>query len=411
MSTLLLALTLQLALADEPVHDKSIHPAVAAREAAAEAAAEAARASRAWPDPVLSVELSNLPVTSLTLSSHPMSGVQLAVRQALPLVGRLRALEARQEVERALAADLGDTHVRAVLHAQASAARTRLARLDALVAVLDDHARRLDQLRQAVRVRYEVGGAGQGELLALDLRRDQLAEDRRDLEAARPGLEAALVAASGGPPSSPTPTPTLQAIPAPPDTAAWRAAARDQSAEARHLTAARDRADADADVARATGRPEPSAWVGYRLRAVQTNDAGVDFVGAGVAVPIPVFSARRTSRLVDAAVARRREDEARFDAWLLRAEADLTDAWSTWSRAAQRAATRQTELIPDARRALEALLSDYRVGRTDFGALVAAEVVVLDLEGEAIRSAAETHLQAARVAELLAVPLDQVTRP
>jgi outer membrane protein TolC len=152
--------------------------------------------------------------------------------------------------------------------------------------------------------------------------------------------------------------------------------------------------------------------VGYRIRTAQsTSDPGVDFVGAGVAVPIPVASARRGSRMVAAATAGQRADEAAFDAWLLQADAQLEDAWAAWTRAADRARARESLLLPDARRTLEALLSDYRVGRTDFGALIAAEVVVLDLERETIVSATETRLQAARVAELLAIPLDEVMSP
>jgi outer membrane protein, heavy metal efflux system len=384
------------------------HPALEVPAARAAEARARARAARSWPDPVLSLEASNLPVDALTLSDHPMSGIQLGLRQALPVVGRLEASARVADAEVPALEAEARVHAPARVAARVRAAWWELVRAEAQARVTRSHLGQLDQLEAAVSARYRVGSGGQGALLAVGLRRARLEQSLADLErdaaAARGALQAAMGVAPG-PLTFPDPLPVR---PPPADPEAWLQRAREGSAEAHRRDAGLARAEALTALARTHTRPEPSAWLGYRLRTIRTpTDAGTDFVGAGVAIPVPTGSLSRRRADLDAATALATGARAEHAAWLRTAEARLRALHATWTRAAERARITADRLLPDARRVLEATLADYRVGRADFARLVDAEEAVLDLQREAIEAAATTGRAAAAVEDLLALPLEE----
>jgi hypothetical protein len=66
-----------------------------------EALEEQEKASVTWKDPVFSVVYSNMPLGDLSLGHHPMSGVELLLKQTFPFPGkndRRRAVAAVQRL-------------------------------------------------------------------------------------------------------------------------------------------------------------------------------------------------------------------------------------------------------------------------------------------------------------------------
>ena len=49
--------------------------------------------ARSWPDPMLAVEVSNVPVDSWVLGDHAMSGLQFKLQQTFPFPGKRRLRE------------------------------------------------------------------------------------------------------------------------------------------------------------------------------------------------------------------------------------------------------------------------------------------------------------------------------
>ncbi|MCO4747796.1 MAG: hypothetical protein KC912_23575, partial [Proteobacteria bacterium] len=84
-------------------------------------------------------------------------------------------------------------------------------------------------------------------------------------------------------------------------------------------------------------------------------------------------------------------------------ERDLVVVEANWTRAFERATLYADVLVPEAIRARDATLADYRVNRAAFADVLEAEVALLDLERVAILSATETQIQAALVRGLLGV--------
>jgi len=388
------------ALAAEAVIASPSLEALAARERALR---ERAAAAGAWPDPVLGVEYSNAPLSSFAIADHPMSGVQLKVQQTLKTPGW--SAQARQVG--ALSADaaaLERDEAALSLSAAVRASWWSLTGSRLLEATTREHVAYVDELLAAALYRYEVGAAGQSVVLRLELLRARLADDLVEYQRSEVELEAALAGALARPPGARFETPAA-VTPAPPPTERdWAALAADSRPVFAVKAARIAAAEAGAELARLDARIDPAIWAGYRVRTVETEtDPGVDLVSVGVGVPIPLGSGRR-ARSEQAA---RLETAAAERAGLAAAEdavaAEMAAVLARWTRAHQKADTYRETLIPAARAARDATLSDYTVGEAGFAALLEAEVVLLDLERTWIAAAVETHLQQARATALVGV--------
>jgi outer membrane protein TolC len=130
------------------------------------------------------------------------------------------------------------------------------------------------------------------------------------------------------------------------------------------------------------------------VRAIDTDD-GTDQVSAGISIPIPWGSAKRSRADRAAQLQAARGGRARLAAELDRIESELEAIHARWTRAAEQAVAYRERLTPAARATLETSFSDYTVGRADFAALFEAEVALLDLERTLLAATVQTHIQAA----------------
>ncbi len=380
------------------------HPSLDALRARADALTEAAGAARLWSDPMLGGELSNLAVTRPWIDSHPMGGIQLKLQQRFPAPGETRARGGVADARIGAA----ETEVALAANALQGEVRERywdLALVRQLREVTRLHLAELDGLLGAVGARYEVGVASQHDLLQLQLRRDRLAERLADFDAREAALLAALNGALARPPETPVGTPAVTAVEGLPADAPGRVAALAQHPELRVLRARAAVARAEADRARAEAAPEPTAWLGYRIRAaIPDRDPGTNFVTAGVSLPLPFASTRRWRAMEGAAEARARAADHAAAGKLERLTAALASAEAAWARAADRAVAYRDALEPAARAALESTLSAYQVDRAGFPDLIRAEIDLLDVQRQRLLSEAEAATWRARILTLLGGP-------
>ena len=393
------------ALAAEAVEANPAIDALANRVAQLDALADVADL---WPDPVLGLEVSNLPVGDWGLGDHMMAGLQFRVQQTIPTPGvtglRREVAEARRDVAEASLAEARLQLARAV-----ETAYWRLALVRRLRVITAEHVEITDQLLGAVRARYETGGAGQHALVRLQVLRDRLIDDVHDFDRQDARLSAALREALHRPPDAEFATPdALDAAPLDSTDAAeavrtWLDAARDARPALAEQRAAEEAAKLEARLARVDARPDLTVWGGYRLRTVDTpTDPGTDLVSLGVAVPLSFFQSTRLGRgRAAAALASAAAPRARQDSVLDGISADLQTAWADWRRAVDKVAAYDEDLIPGARRALDATLADYRVGKAPFESLYEAELQLLELQRARDAAAAETHIQEAVVRALV----------
>jgi cobalt-zinc-cadmium efflux system outer membrane protein len=392
--TPLLLLSLAFAQSPDELADRALaaNPSLEALRLRTQELQQLASVADTWPDPVLGLEVSNLPVDSFALGGHPMSGLQLKATQGIPTPGLTQARE-DLALERVELSEHALAEARLQLEVQVHTLWWRLALVRELEQVTQEHLERTEDLLAAVRARYEVGEAGQSALLRLSLLSDRLEDELGDYRRSEAELLAALSRALSEPTSVDT-APQLSVLEAPEgvDTSARPALAAAEQQVQVHLAAA--------ELARADGRPDLSVWAGYRVRIGDNAMDQVDLASVGLGMPIPLGSRKRAQAQEAAAHSAASGAEATLFALQDQIDRGLDASLARWERAEDKALTYGQELLPQAESVLTTTLSDYQVGRADFASLYDAEVVLLQLERARLMAAAETHLQRAQVAGL-----------
>jgi outer membrane protein TolC len=372
------------------------NPALEARRARTAELAHLASASGTWSDPVLGVSYMNAPVDSFALDEHPMSALQIRAQQTLPPWGWSRMREEVAE-SRTFESEHALAEAESQLRGQVVVLYWKLALSRQLEEVTRDHVARTEELLRAVRARYETGFAGQHEILRLQVLRDRLKDDLEDFTRADRELGAALSRTLSRPADSAFDTPQeiepLNVRGTPSD---WLMLARESRPELRRLAESIRSDEAGAALARIERIPDVTVWMAYRVRQVDTPmDDGTDQVSAGVSVPIPWGSWKRSRAGQAARLEGARGGRARLAAEIDRIESELEAIHARWSRAFQQAVAYRDGLTPAAVGALEASFSDYTVGKADFATLFEAEVELLNLERTERSAAVRTHIERA----------------
>ncbi len=409
LSLLLLAVSAR--AADDPTELAAealeANPSLEAMRARVSELERIAEAAGTWSDPMIGLDYLNTPVDSFELNDAPMSGVQINARQTLPPWGWSRL---REEV-----ADSKTATTRYAVQEAATQLRRevfalffKLTQSRMLESVTQRHLARTDELLRAVRARYETARAGQHELLRLQVLRDRLNDDLADFGRADSELSAALARTLSRPAASRFETfAEIEPVAVQGDPNAWLALARSTRPELMRLVQSIQTEESATKLARVDGRPDVTVWAGYRVREINTaTDSGTDFVSAGISVPIP-WGSRKRSRAESAAHQEAaRGKRAEYRAALDRIDSELTSVHARWSRAFDKAITYRDNLTHAAQAALDASFSNYRVGKADFATLYQAQVDLLNLERTLISAIVQTHIEAAIARATVGGPLD-----
>ncbi len=405
LTALLLPMAAQAQAVDDPDALAQLaverQPSLEALRSGVEALQSAADVARLWTDPTIAAELSNLPVSAPWIDQHAMAGIQLKLQQRFPAPGETKARAAAANAK----VDAAEAQVAVLANSLKGEVRARywdLALVRQLRAITAEHVAELQGFVDVVEARYQVGVASQHDLLQLQLRHDRLAETLPDLDARAVALQAALNGALARNPATAIGTPADSPIDALPADASARAEALDQHPELLALRARAAAERAEADRAQAEVMPDPSVWLGYRIRAPQGNgDPGTNFVTAGLSVPLPAASTRRWRALATAAESRARAAEETADAKAQRMAAQLAGVEARYARSVARAATYRDALETAARAALESTLSAYQVDRAGFSELIRAEIDLLDVRRQRLRAEAVAASARAEVLTLV----------
>jgi cobalt-zinc-cadmium efflux system outer membrane protein len=386
--------------ADDPIGlvDEALaaNPGLEALRARIAELRELAGAAGTWDDPVIAVEYSNVPKDSWSLSDHPMSGVQLRAQQVIrPWSWSRRQKEVADSRTATSRYALAEAEVQLRREVLVSFWKLTLSRM--LEDLTRDHVARTEELLRVVQARYETGLAGQHEILRLGILRDRLRDDLGDFARVERELSAALSRTLSRPPDTEFVTPELlEPKPVSGTVSDWLALARTERPELKRLEESIRTAQVAAEVARVDGIPDVTVWMGYRIRTIDTpQDDGTDQVSAGISVPIPLGSGRRSRAERAAHLHAAHGSRARLTAELDRLEAELTTIHARWVRALEQALDYQQTLTPAARAALETSFAAYAVGRADFSTLYEAEVELLEIERTLRSAAVQTHIRAA----------------
>lgn len=367
-------------------------PLLQARELQVEAMRNTASAAGELPDPQLSGGLVNAPVTgpvAYELNGTEMTMLQVGIDQDIPNLAKRHAQRGLADAETGLAQArlVHASHDAGVEAGQAWIALAYAQRRQALAT------ERLEELRALVPVAQSAVAAGSA-------RPAQTLEIRRALIE----VENALTAIEGDRVEAQAQLSRYTSLPAPVAEGELPPADLDpeflRSTLARNpelvvADAARDRAFAVIDLARADKRPDFGVSVSYGRRDQQFGDL-VSVMGS---VTLPIFAGRRQEPRIAAAEAEAAAAQAERDDQLRALNAQFEADRAAWQSAVQQWQRTRDALLPLARERADLETASYSAGRAGVIDVIAArtelvllELEILDLEASAVAAATRMRL-------------------
>jgi len=337
----------------------------------------------ALPDPIMSLNLLNLPVESLAFNQEPMTGKQIAVKQTFPFWGKL---DTRQTI-----AEKGAEASRAMYQEACNRLiqDVRVAWLDIAFAdrALDITAQNRDLMREYVKIaeqKYAVGRGLQQDVLKAQVELSKLEDKWLTWQRKRATLAARLNRLLNRPAGQPFgPTSPLAFIPL----HTVIDSLREQVKTHRPLLkAARFRVAQSAeriDLARKAYGPDITLFAAYTQRdMLQNGVGGADFVSGGVSFNVPLYFWRKQRKQVEENTLRYEGARQAYLEVENKALFTLESVWESLQEEMQRLELYQTGIIPQASQALNAALTAYQTDKVDFLTLINQQLTLFNFELE-----------------------------
>lgn len=329
----------------------------------------------ALPDLMVTIGAMAVPVTSFDLDREPMTQFPVMVQQHFPFPGKQAAATAVARADSAVAGG-GRSLVETALVAAAVRAYYALADARTAVEVWRARVALADQAIAVSQVRYETGAAPQTDLLRARLRRAELDEEQRRLDAAVAAAGARLDALRAGPDEqvltpllvSTAAVPGLRGDTVPPDTALIRQLAA-RSPVLRTAEAELESAERTARVFAIAGRPDFTVGVqgGARFGGREP------FLTALLGISVPLYAGRKQGPAAEAARLDAEAADQRYDDLAVRLDAEVQAAAADLEALRRRILQTADEIVPLAEAASASALQRYRVGAIEFSAVLDAQ--------------------------------------
>lgn len=323
---------------------------------------------KAFPDPLLSIGLVNMPFSPVKFNATPMTGLQFTATQVIPWPTKLslagRVAGSRVKV---FAQSLKEARLR--LGAMVRATALVLAFIDAEELITKQHGKLLDGLIKVADVRYRVNTGLLQDLLKAKLARSRIVDRLQKIARRREAVEARLNALLGRRTTAKVPKikiPTgkklqhtitqlvVLAARNRPLLAKWRKRIRVEQLRRK--------------LAKTGYLPDFGVSFTYRYRQDNGMDPvnGMDFWSIGLAIRIPLWSIPRTRariREAEAGIARERQG---LRSALLKVARDVRTARDAIRRLEARLRIYTKRILPQARQVLQASLMAYTTGKVSF---------------------------------------------
>lgn len=367
-----------LSLHDLLLEMRANNPRLRTSDLDAEALSTRADQVSALPDPT--VMLSWQPYAILT--ARGSQRIQLRAEQMFPFPGKLglqgEIADRSAEVARSQAQTL-----RLDLELRVKQAYYELYRIRRLRELVDTFQATLADFEEAARTHYEVGTGAQQAILKAQLEKNSLTQMRLDLDEkgrtasemlarllnrdSSAGLEAAIRLERPSPPDS--------------NEAALLQMALRRRPELAALDAEEERADAQIALARKSYWPDFGLNVTYFDIAssdVIPSANGRDALAVGASIKVPLQRGRLGAHLDEARI-RRSQVDAKRETLETEFRTEIADLLSQMRQQEDQMDLYLQTLIPQAEVTLQATISDYTTGRTDFLNLLDAERMLFSL--------------------------------
>ncbi len=361
----------------------SANPGLAAIGARAQALAEIPEQSNTLPDPVLSINLANLPLDSFSFTQEGMTQLQVGITQALPYPGKLalRSEAALHEVGAAVA-DVAEKRLQLVRDIKT--VWWNIFYLDRALEVIAQNQILLAQFVNVAEVRYTVGRGLQQDILLAHLELSTLSDSALRAENMRKNEVNRLNVLMDRPARQEVQLPLSveEALPLLNSPEALQQQAETirpkLKAQSERLSAARSRVD----LAKKEYAPNFKVGAVYGLRSGRDPDGGrrADLGSIMFSMNLPLYTGSKQDRSVDQRNAERLQQQYQLHDQRNQVISQVEQAMTDYHYSRERTVLFQREIIPQARQTVDAMLAGYQVGKVDFLDLVRSQTTLYNYE-------------------------------
>lgn len=357
------------------------NPELRAAAKEAEAANLRVRPAGALEDPMLEAGLLNVPNQSWSLRREDMTEKMLGISQKLPYPGKraLREQVAAKEAE-TLGFGLRETTNRIVRDVKL--AYFDLALTDETIRLLQDNRLILEQFLRIAESRYAIGQAAQADVLRAQTQLGRMTEELLRMERERPVMQAELARLLGRRGNA---LPIAVELPRLGDAAFDLAALQETALRERPqllgLQSAIERSAKTLELARKETQPDFDLRFSYSQR--DRDLAGMpreDMVSFTVAMNLPVWRRDKVEPRIAEAQAMREQALEMLQAQQNEVLARLRQQLAVTEQSRKSVRLYETDILPQARLAVEATLEAYRVSRADVLMLLDSQMSLFGYE-------------------------------
>jgi cobalt-zinc-cadmium efflux system outer membrane protein len=273
-----------------------------------------------------------------------------------------------------------------------------LGQVDEMQRLVEKNRRILEQFLSIAENRYGVGQTSQADVLKAQTQLSKMLDELIKLGRERPMIEAelnrALGRSSGVPALAPQPLRPREVVL---QLAELRDAARQSRPQLLAQQSMIARSTKQLDLARKDYYPDFDVRFSYGQRDNTPEMKREDMISFTVAINLPVWRGSKLEPRVSEAEAMREQASRMYQARLNEIDAMLRREVANAEQSLKSVRLYETGVLPQARLAVEASLSAYRVGRTDFLMLLDSQMTVFNYEQSYITSVASQNKALAEI--------------
>ncbi len=357
------------------------NPGLAEIKARAEALSAVPSQVGALPDPVVSVEMLNVPTNSFDLHKEDMTMMGFGVSQAIPFPGKLALREQIAEHE-ALAAAESVEEARLRLVSEVKQAWWRLFYYDRALMLLDGTEQFYRQLIDIAQSNYKFGKGSQQDVLMAQLELSKLKEEKLEMVSLRHSQAARINALLNRQPASQVLIPAEAKFVLP---ALVESVLQEQALKMRPLFAQHNKmldvAHAKVDLAKQDFYPDFTVGAGYAVRQnTPTGQSRSDFASVQLSMDLPINTDRKQAKAVDQRQSELLQEQYSLEDEHHKIQAVIAAKAAEYQHAKEKLRLLEHEIVPQAQQTLNALLAGYQTSQARFTDLLRTQLGLLQYQ-------------------------------
>lgn len=337
----------------------------------------------ALPDPMLSLNMMNLPVDNFVFDQEPMTGKQVGVKQLFPFPGKLGLKEriARKGADVSIASY---QEMRNQLIRNVKLVYYDIYFVDQSIITTEKNEALLEEFVKIAETKYSVGKGLQQDVLKAQVELSRMTDRLINLQQKREALEARMNALL----NRPVEQSLGRTAEVKPQTKTFDRARLEQLLEEKRplIEAWKKKIEQSKDrvaLARKNYWPDFSLSLAYTQRdQLQSGMGGVDFLSGGVSLNIPLYFWRKQRKAVEENTIRQRQVEESYGNIHNQIYSDLDNVLTDLDKNVELLELYRTGIVPQARQSLESSLIGYQTNKVDFLTLVNNQLTLFNLELE-----------------------------